>query len=454
MDDVRLARALTEVVGAANVLSHPTDVAGHTCDWTGAFRGRTPMVVRPRSTPEVAGVVLACRESGHALVTQGGNTGLVGGGVPLQGEVVLSTRRLNAPPSVDLSSTQAQVWAGTPLQVLQDTAAEYDLRYGVDLASRGSATVGGNIATNAGGLRVMRFGDTRAQLVGVEAVLGTGAVVSHLSGLTRDNTGYSLPSLLAGSEGTLGVVTRAVVRLGPRVRDWAVGLLGFSGVASAVVAAQAVRRSGDGVCAVELMTRGGVDLVAEVSGRRPPLAGAEAFLLVETCGPGAAQALSEAVECLTGVLDGVLAETRASRQRLWAWRESHTECINTLGPPVKMDVTLPGESLADFVEVVGRTVGRAAPGARTFLFGHAADGNVHVNVTGALERAIAVQDAVFTLVGEYGGSISTEHGIGTAKRAWLHLVRSPEEIAAFRSIKAALDPAGILNPGVLLPPLQ
>jgi FAD/FMN-containing dehydrogenase len=335
----------------------------------------------------------------------------------------------------------------------------------VDLASRGSATLGGTIATNAGGLRVLRYGDTRAQLLGAEAVLGSGEVVSHLVGLARDNSGYNLPALLAGSEGTLGVLTRAVVRLVPSPSGRAVAVLAFPGVAAAAAAAPLARRASSQVSAVELMLAAGVDLVASVRARRPPLAGSyPAFLLVEVETADAAparvsgrsddaalQALTNVVDALPGVEDAALSDTPHGRAGLWQWRESHTEAINTLGPPVKMDVTLPVPTLAEFIAKVPSVTDTAAAGSRTWLFGHAAEGSVHVNVTGATDRAAPVQDAVFGLVAAMGGSISTEHGIGVAKRRWLPLVRTPQEIAAFQRLKAALDPDGVLNPNALLP---
>lgn len=452
--DSRLHRALSDVVGPGNVLDSPTDLAGYTRDWTGAFAGATVAVVRPGTPQEVAGVVQECRRLGHPLLTQGGNTGLVGGSVPLHGEVVLSTRRLVGVPQVDLASATATAWAGTPLQVVQEAAAAHGLAYAVDTASRGSATLGGTIATNAGGLRVLRHGDTRAQLLGVEAVLGSGAVVSHLGGLGRDNTGYHLPSLLAGSEGTLGVVTRATVRLVPRPVDQAVALVGFSSVSDAVAGASRLRRASSDVSAVELVLAGGMDLVAGIRGRRPPLATPPtvAALVVEIGCADAMRTLTELIADVPGVLDAALADTPNARAGLWAWRESHTECINTLGPPVKMDVTVPAGCLVDFIaEVPRRVAAVAGAGSRTWLFGHVAEGNVHVNVTGAIERADAVQDAVFGFVASVNGSISTEHGIGVAKRRWLGLSRSPEEIAVFRAIKTALDPDCILNPHCLLP---
>lgn len=447
----RFVDQLKDAVGPDHVLEDPDVTSGYARDWTGRFVGATPAVVRPGSTSEVAAVIALCRGDGVAIVPQGGNTGLVGGGVPSSGEVVLSLRRLDQAPLVDTAAGHATVGAGASLEALQRAAAAAGMAYGVDLASRASATLGGTIATNAGGLRVLRYGDTRAQLLGVEAVLGDGSVISHLEGLTRDNSGYHLPSVLAGSEGTLAIITHATVRLVPAAGGRGVALIGFASAKAAVTAAAAARTTAE-VQAVELMLEAGIDLVARTRHRRPPLQALHpAYLLLEVAGEPVMERLAEIVAGLPGALDAALADDPRGRAALWAWRESHTECINSLGPPVKMDVTLPLRALADFIESVPATVQAAHGGASTWLFGHVADGNIHVNVTGTPGFDDQIQDAVFRRVAEASGSISTEHGIGTAKRRWLHLVRSAAEIEALRRIKAALDPDLILNPNVLLP---
>ncbi|MGC4110452.1 MAG: FAD-binding oxidoreductase [Nocardioides sp.] len=444
-----LAR-LTEIVGPHGIVTDPASLGRYVTDWTGAFTGSTPAVVRPGSAAEVAGVVAACRESGTALVPQGGNTGLVAGSIPLDGEVVLSLERLADPPSVDAAAGQVTVSAGTPIETVQEAARAAGWEYGVDLASRGSATVGGTIGTNAGGLRVLRYGDTRAQLVGVEVVLGDGRTVAHMRGLTRDNAGYHLPSLIAGSEGTLGIVTSARLRLVPRQRSRATALLGFDSVEHAVGAAQRVRRASGDVEAVELMTGAGMRLVADVKQVAPPFELPEACLLVEVTGRSASDDLVEIVADLPHVTETAVAEGGPARERLWLWRESHTESINTLGPPLKLDVTLPVSALAAFVGRVPGVLAAVAPTARPWFFGHVADGNVHVNVSGVESARDAASDAVLHEVAAAAGSISSEHGIGRAKRRWLELSRSAEEIETMRRIKSALDPDGILNPAVLV----
>ena len=324
----------------------------------------------------------------------------------------------------------------------------------MDLASRDSATVGGTVATNAGGLHVLRYGATPRPARRAEAVLGTGSVVSHLGGLLKDNTGYDLAGLLCGSEGTLGVVTAARLRLVPPAPRRVVALLAFDAVAPAVHAAGhfagAHRRWTQPSCSCPTGSTGPPVLLAPAPFPRPH----SAFLLVEVADTGdPTDGSRRAIDSLEAVADVAVALDPGRASELWRYREAHTEAINSLGPPHKLDVTLPGARLAGFIDQVPAVVAGLAPGAHTWLFGHAADGNVHVNVTGVAADDDRVDEAVLRAVAEAGGSISAEHGIGVAKRRWLSLNRSGAEIDAFRAIKGALDPDGILNPRVLLPPL-
>jgi FAD/FMN-containing dehydrogenase len=329
---------------------------------------------------------------------------------------------------------------------------------GVDLAARDSATIGGMVATNAGGMHVLRHGSMRAQVVGLEAVLGTGELVAvNLAGLLKDNTGYDLAGLLCGSEGTLGVVTAVRLRLVPAAAHRVVALLAVADVDAAMACLLAARRGTPSLEAAELFFADGLALVCSHLGVAPPFpaSSSTAYLLLEAAGATDPTAsLLDALEAVGDRIDDTAVATDASRRTdLWRYREAHTEAINATGVPHKLDVTLPLGGLAAFCDEVGSVVSDVAPGARTFLFGHAGDGNVHVNVVGA-DGAEVPEDldaAVLQLVARRGGSISAEHGIGTAKKAYLSLVRSPEEIGAFRRLKAALDPAGVLNPNVLLP---
>ena len=452
--DSSVVAGLRSIVGWAHLLEDPDVTSSYATDWTGRFKGAASVVVRPANTGEVAQVIALCGEAGIAVVPQGGNTGLVGGGVPLAGEAVLSVRRLSGITDIDERSGQLTAGAGATIAEVQAAALAAGWAYGVDLGSRDSATVGGTIATNAGGLQVLRHGATRAQLLGVEAVLGSGAVVAHMGGLMKDNTGYDLAGLLCGSEGTLGVLTAARLRLVPPSPERAVALIGFASTESAVASAFILRRALPDLQSLELFQHDGLDLVCRTTGTAHPFATPyPVYLLAEV----AAQrdplpALAEALDSVTAIGDVAVAIDSVRRSQLWRYREGHTEAINTLGAPHKLDVTLPAPVLAQFIDRVPGVVRRVAPRAQVWLFGHVGDGNVHVNVTGVPPDDALVDQQVLVYAASLGGSISAEHGIGTAKRPWLHLNRSEAEVAAFRCIKAALDPMGVLNPNVLLPP--
>jgi FAD/FMN-containing dehydrogenase len=485
-----LAAALSDIVGPTNVLVDSDLRSPFETDWTRRFGGPALLVVRPGSTGEVAATVRACAGLGVGIVVQGGNTGLVGGGVPAPGPpgppgegrgeaadsapagvpdgapdgalgealraaqvVILSTVRLTRLEPVDAVAAQVTAGAGVPLARLQEAAARAGLAFGVDLAARDSATVGGMVATNAGGLHVLRYGAMRAQVIGLEAVLADGTVVSRLSGLVKDNTGYDLSQLLVGSEGTLGVITAARLRLVADHPEKVVALLGLAGTAEALEVLAAMRRRVEGLQAAELFYDDGLELVRAHAGLAAPLPHPwPAYLVVECAG------LSDPSEPLFEVLAELdwpeaataVATDPAGQARLWAYRERHTEAISALGVPHKLDVTLPQARLADFEAEVRRVVAESAPGSRLVLFGHVGDGNLHVNVVGPPSDDERVDDAVLRLVASMDGSISAEHGVGRAKVRWLGLSRTATELAAMRAIKGALDPAGLLNAGVLL----
>lgn len=447
--------AMRDIVGDVNVLTDPDLVESYRTDWTGRFIGSTPAVVRPASVDEVAALVQVCRRRRLAIVAQGGNTGLVGGSVPLHGEIVLSTGRMVGVSDIDADAGQLTAAAGTTLAAVQAGAADAGWRYGVDLSARDTATIGGTVATNAGGLRVLRFGHTRHQVVGVEAVLGTGEVVTRLAGLVKDNTGYDLAGLLCGSEGTLGVVCRVRLALVAPAGETVTALVGFETVADAVRGVGHLRRTVPGLEAAELMLADGASMVAEATGTVPVLDPIPPVqVVVEAVGPPDPSAsLAAGLDVLGGVTDVAVATDAARAARLWHVREAHTESIARIGVPRKYDVTLPGSRLADFVETISGRVRAVAPEASTWLFGHVADGNIHVNVTGAA-AATAVDEEVLGAVVAAGGSVSAEHGIGTAKRAWLARDRGAGDVAAMRAIKAALDPDGICNPNVLFAPVS
>jgi FAD/FMN-containing dehydrogenase len=444
---------LARIVGPLHVLTDPDVRAGYETDWTRRFRGCASAVVRPASTEETAAVVAWCSERGVAVVPQGGNTGLVAGGVPCgsaEGAIVLSLQRLQRLDRVDTLAAQVTAGAGVSLTVLLDHARAAGLDFGVDLAARDTATVGGMVATNAGGVRVLRHGAMRAQVVGVEAVLADGSVLSHLQGLVKDNTGYDLTGLLVGSEGTLGVVTAARLRLVPRLADRVVVLAAIGSVEDALTVTAELRSRVEGLDAVEAVFGDGLSLVQRQLGLPPPFTpsvdDAAMILLVEWAGQGEPPA---ALLDILASYPSAAATEPAGRAALWAYREGMADAIARVGIPHKLDVTLAPARLAEFIRRVPGAIAAVAPGAQAHLFGHLGDGNIHVNVTGAPVDDDALDDAVLRLVAELDGSISAEHGIGRAKARWLHLARGPEEIRAFRAIKSALDPNGILNPGVL-----
>ena len=448
-----LERSLADVVGVDHVLTDSGLRASYEVDWTGRFRGEARAVVRPADTAEVAAVVRICADAGVQLCVQGGNTGLVGASVPADNAVLLTTSRLRELGEVDALSAQVTVGAGVPLVALQQHVRAAGLDVGVDFAARESCTVGGMVATNAGGERVLRYGTMRAQLLGIEAVLADGTVVSRLTGLPKDNTGYDVVSLLAGSEGTLGVISKVRLRLVPLFVGRAVALVAVDDTSAAVQLVRTLRDQLPTLEAAELFYADGLALVREQTGLAAPFAAEHpAFVLAECAGHSdPTDDLLAALEQSEGVRDATVATDARGRHALWAYRESHTEAINAAGVPVKLDVAVPLPALAEAVDALPGAVTGAAPSARTILFGHVNEGNLHVNVLDAVEQAEAVSDAVLKVVASFGGSISAEHGVGRAKRDWLHLSRSAEEIAMMRAIKTALDPRGLLNPGVLLP---
>jgi FAD/FMN-containing dehydrogenase len=366
--------------------------------------------------------------------------------------VLLSTTRLSGLGSVDAASSQITAGAGVTLGRLQAAAGASGLSFPVDLAARDSATVGGMVATNAGGLHVMRYGPMRAQVVGLEVVLADGTVISRLSGLVKDNAGYDLSQLMVGSEGTLCIVTAARLRLVPTRAQRIVALLGLPDTAEALVALDLLRRRVEGLQAAELIYEDGLQLVIEHSSLPRPLPGRHpCYLVVEAAGISdpADQLLSALEELKVPDEATAAAIDTAGAERLWAYRERHTETISALGVPHKLDVTLPQARFAEFEREVRKAVGEVWPGARLVLFGHVGDGNLHVNVVGPPPDDETVDEAVLRLVASMEGSISAEHGIGRAKARWLPLSRSASEIEIMKNLKVVLDPHCLLNQGVL-----
>lgn len=445
---------LAGVVGAEHVLMDPALMQSFVVDWTGRYHGSALAVVRPGNVVEVAAVLDVCSTRGVAVIPQGGNTGLVGGSVPWQnndGEragVVLSLLRLNTMSEVDVITGQVHVGAGATLADVQSWVRPSGWEFGVDLAARESATIGGMVATNAGGIHVVGHGMMRKQVVGIEAVLASGEIVRSMSGLAKNNTGYNLTQLLCGSEGTLGVITEVSLQL-VRPRPTEVVVIGCSSVSESLeISSRFIGR----LAAAEIMDRTGLDIVSRVTGIAVPFK-TEFHLLLEIVGDIDDSEFVDA-QWVT------LAQDSRDRENLWSLRERITEAvaIETTGVGHKLDISVP---LAELDSVYREIVGLLSDSSSTsrddssvvardvVIFGHLMDGNFHLFFT--TDRDDETLDiAVLELVASHGGSISAEHGVGRMKAAHLHLSRSSTEINAMRLIKGALDPAGILNPGVLL----
>jgi FAD/FMN-containing dehydrogenase len=452
-----LLDALRATVGERHCLADAALRASYETDWTRRFSGRALAVVRPGSAEEVAAVLRACGEARVGVVPQGGNTGFVGGSVPRDGEVVLSLVRLHEIGAVDAEAGEVTVGAGATLAAVQARARAAGWEVGVDLGARDSATIGGMVATNAGGIHVLRHGSMRRQVLGFEAVLPDGRILRRLPGMPKDNTGYDLGGLLAGSEGTLAVITRVRLRLVPRLAHRAVAVVGFADAREAVAAAARFRRELGSLLALELFTDDGLALVLRHTGAAAPFAARRPAYLLAEAGSDEADPTDAFVELLERceVDEGAtaLATDPGGRERLWKLRERHTEAVSAEGIPHKLDVSVPLARYAELVERAPRVAAAAHPGARSILYGHVGDGNLHVNVLGPDPDDDAVDDAVLGLVVELGGSVSAEHGIGVAKVDWLERDRGGETVAAMRALKAAWDPAGIMNPGVLFRPV-
>ena len=444
VDMIEVANDLVALLGPDQVVSDLDVIASHSSDWTGRFRGHAPVMLRPVRVEDVAIALRWCNEHRIGVVTQGGNTGLVGGATPY-GHVLLSTLGLRATYPVDESAGQVTVRAGVTLGQLQRHLHGSGWDFGIDLASRDTATIGGMVATNAGGTRVLRYGMMRSQVRGLQAVLTDGSVVSHLAGMEKDNTGYHLDGLLCGSEGTLGVITEVRLALVPTTSSRVTAQVGCLDWSDAVTLSTALRRQVRHLDAIEAVTASGIALVRDELGVSVPL-DAPILMIVEVASNG--DACDDLIRVI-GDRPNVVAMDSVGRARLWQVRERQTEAINRRGPPHKLDVTVPVAVLASFCEEVVHRVTRCCPGASVHLFGHLGDGNIHVNISGVSPDDELVDEAVFSLVRLHDGSISAEHGIGRAKAKWLPRQRSAAELGAMRAIKDALDPHGILNPGVI-----
>jgi FAD/FMN-containing dehydrogenase len=444
-----LGARLAEVVGRDHVLADGDLKRSYECDLTGRFSGRSLLVVRPADTGEVSAVLGVCAQAGVGVVPQGGNTGMVGGATPRDGEVVLSLRRLEAIEPLDRQGSQITVGAGVTLEQIQQRARAEGLEVAIDHGARGSATIGGMAATDAGGHLAARYGTMRSQVVGLEVALADGRVVSRVSGLVKDNAGFAWPGLVIGSEGTLGVITRVRLKLIPVRRRRATALLGVSGMEHALRVLEGVRTAAPSLEAADWFEAAGLRRVCARLRVEPPFAAEHPVYLVLECAADI-DPTEELLAATDLVEDSALAVDEAGRKALWLYREALNETIRALGVPLKLDVALPVAALALFVTALRRLVEEAVPGAELMPFGHLADGNVHVNILGAERRSDELEERVLTLVAAHGGSVSAEHGIGQAKTRWLKLCRSESELALMRGLKDTFDPHGVLNPGKVL----
>jgi len=465
---------LRALLGADAVLDAPADVAPFLTDWRGRYTGRAQAVVQPASTAQVAQVLGWCRQHGVALVTQGGNTGLVGGATPDDSgrALVLSTRRLRRIRAVDTVNDTITAEAGCPLQAVQEAALSHDRLFPLSLASQGSCTIGGNLATNAGGTQVLRYGNTRELALGLEVVLADGTIWDGLRGLRKDNAGYDLKQLFIGSEGTLGVITAATLKLFALPRARVACLLACVDIAAAIALfGRARAMAGPALTAFELMSEAcvqAVDALPEAGGaghrarfpeRHPWLA------LLEWSEPADehyAQAQCEQL-CASAIAAGEARDAIVSRsledaRSLWRLRETIPEAQARRGGNVKHDISLPLGAMAAFVAEAEQALQALCPDLQTLVFGHLGDGNLHFNVgtrTGvpvaaAFDREGSINDIVFSAVLRHGGSISAEHGLGQLRRDLAQRTKTPAELAMMRAIKRALDPDGRMNPGKLI----
>lgn len=459
-----LIQNLTDRLGAAYVLTEAGDIEGHLIETRGLYRGEALAVVRPKDRDEVAFVLQECAKAGVPVVPQGGNTGLVGGGVPYGG-VVLSLTRLDKVREIDPVNATITVEAGCILKSVQDAASEAGYLFPLSLASEGSCRIGGNLATNAGGTAVLRYGNMRDLTLGLEVVLADGRIWDGLKGLRKDNTGYDLKDLFIGSEGTLGVITAAVLKLFPKPYSRVTAFIGCSSPYDALKVFQRLREAtGDHLTAFEYIPEFGIEIVLKhVPGSVRPLAEKHAsYALIELSSPQKDADLQSQLEAVLGeafeeglVQDAVLGSSETQSQALWGLREHLSEVQRLEGGSIKHDVAVPVSRVAEFIDVATKACEAEMPGVRVCAFGHFGDGNIHFNLTqpGGMDKAQYLGQwerfnrVVHDIVHSMNGSISAEHGVGLIKRDELVLYKDAVALDLMRSLKRALDPQNILNPG-------
>jgi FAD/FMN-containing dehydrogenase len=456
-----LAR-LKDVVGAKGFSEDPAEIAPHLEEWRSKYKGRSALLLKPAATAEVSAILAICNETGTPVVPQGGNTGLVGGQVPFDGEVLLSLSRLNQIRALDVAAHTLSVEAGVVLAAVQKAADEKDLLFPLSLAAEGSATIGGNLSTNAGGVAVLRYGMARDLVLGLEVVLADGRVLDHMTALRKDNTGYDLKQLFIGAEGTLGVITAAVLKLFPKPARRATAFAAVPSPAAAVALLSRLQAATGGlVSAFEIMPRIGLELVvAHIPGARDPLSAPSPWYVLAEATSAAQFDLDTVFEAVLAesVTDAAIAANEAQRAAFWALRENMSEAQKREGASIKHDVSVPVSAIPAFLAQATDAVLQALPGARPVGFGHIGDGNIHFNFSAPkggdaaafLARWEDIQRLVHDIVHQFGGSISAEHGIGVQKRDQLARYKSAVEMDVMRALKRTLDPKNILNPGKVI----
>ncbi|SEB23747.1 FAD-binding oxidoreductase [Paraburkholderia sartisoli] len=453
--------ALREAIGDDAVRTGDEIGERSMTDYTRHAPMRPAALLLPRTTQQVARALMICNDAHQGVVPQGGMTGLAGGAIPRATDIAISLDRMSGVEDIDVASATMSVCAGTTLQVAQDAAGQAGFELTLDLGARGSCQIGGNLATNAGGNRVIQSGTAREQVLGLEAVLATGAVLTSMSRMVKNNTGYDLKHLFIGSEGTLGIITRAVLKLHPPRASRHTALVALDGYDAAVdLLRRLSKRFGNDIGAFEIMWPDffdfGVALTAEA--RSPFAQPHPLYALIEHAsfdaaddGERFASALGDALES-RAIRDAVIAQSVADARALWAIRECTAEFPSKLDP-VNFDVSLSIGEIGRFVDRCRAALDQKWPGNRSYFFGHIGDSNLHVTVDGHSVPGVghhAIYAFVYEMLGPLNGSVSAEHGVGLLKREFLPISRSPEELAAMRAIKHALDPNGILNPGKLL----
>jgi FAD/FMN-containing dehydrogenase len=464
-----LPERLAGIVGGPHVLTAPADIEPYLADWRGRYRGAARAVVLPASTEEVAAVVRLCVAEGAPMVPQGGNTSLCGGATPdTRGrEIVVGLRRMSRVRAIDTANATITVEAGAPLADVQEAAAEAGLHFPLSLASEGSCTIGGNLSTNAGGTAVLRYGNTRELTLGLEAVLADGSILSALRGLRKDNTGYDLKQLFIGAEGTLGIITAAVMKLFPAPRTRVTALAALASVEDAIaLLAQLKAALSDRLVGFELMSAFSLSLSRKHHPGSPePLPNHPWYALVQADESAEGAPLASIVEAALAAAieagsasDASIAQSSDQAQRLWALRENISEAQRREGPNIKHDISLPVSAIPAFMRECGGELESAFPKARLVVFGHLGDGNLHYNLSAPegveastfMDNGERANRIVHDAVARHGGSFSAEHGVGQLKRADLVRYKSPVEVALMRAIKATLDPRGLMNPGKVL----